>query len=109
MSNDGKLAVDDKREMVANFFDRSATMFEVRGELIPGPGGAALVMGSNIAAVIAGLIRAFGVDDVKEAIDVLAHRKSEGVITDAHVARDDKTITDAVSSLFDDGEDNDGK
>lgn len=98
MSDDNETK-DEGREMVAMIFD-SAAQFASSLSVMGGPVGAALKIGSGIAAVIGTLIRSVGVDETKEAIADLVKRKHEGIITDAHVARDDDEIAAAVSAMF---------
>lgn len=90
----------DAREIAANIFDRTAKLAASLGSRTPGPGGTALTVTSGIAAAVAGLIRSIGVGGAAEAINELAARRDEGVITPADVAADDDSIVDAVSSLY---------
>jgi hypothetical protein len=99
---------DDGREIVANIFEKTAKAAASLGAGLPDPAGAALAIGAGIASAIAGVIRSLGIDGAKEAIDELVARRDEGVITDAHVARDDDSIVAAVSSLYDDDDDDEG-
>jgi len=93
---------DDGRETAANIFDRTAKLAAGLAPTLPDPAGAAVLVASGIAAAIAGMIRSLGIDGAKEAIEYLVAHKNDGMITDAHVARDDATIANAVSEMYDD-------
>ena len=97
---------NDARETAATIFDRTAKLAGTLASGTPDPVGAALKIAAGIATAVAGIIRSLGIDGAKAAIDELVARRDEGVITDAHVARDDATIADTVSSMY--GDDDDG-
>lgn len=100
-SEDRDSEQDLGRLYTAVIFDSAADIATRYSRVVSDPGvAAALNIGAGIASVVATLVRVLGTDGAKEAIAELAARKYEGVITDAHVARDNKTIADAVADLY---------
>lgn len=92
---------DDGRDIAANIFDGAAATAAKLAEVIPDPvAKSALKIGAALAGIVGGLIRSIGTDNTKALMEELQRRKDEGKITDAHVARDNTEIADAVSKLY---------
>lgn len=91
---------DPTREIVADIFDRGATLALARVGDYPPDIGAGLAVGAALAKIVATLVRTLGVEDTKALVDELVARRNDGAISDEHVACDDDTIANAVASMY---------
>jgi len=99
---------DDGRELAANIFDTASATATALASVLPDPiAGVVLKAAAGLASLVATLVRSVGTDNAAELIAELQQRRDEGKITSAHVARDNKTISDAVAEMFVDTDNSD--
>ncbi len=91
---------DDGREVAASVFEMAAAAGSAIAPSLPDPFRAAAVIGASLASLTSKLVRSIGTDNTAALIEELQRRRDEGKITDAHVARDDAEIAEAVSAMF---------
>lgn len=103
MSETDTEETDDGREVAASIFDGAATTANAVALVLPEPFASAVKVGAGLASIVGKLIRSIGTDNTKELMKELQRRRDEGKITDAHVARDNAEIADAVSALYSKG------
>ena len=98
----------DGRELAANIFDTASATATALASVLPDPiAGVVLKAAAGLASLVATLVGSVGTDNAAELIAELQQRRDEGKITSAHVARDNKTISDAVAEMFVDTDNSD--